>query len=88
MSNREQAGLTEMDLSTLVAILSFGSEGATSGQVAGKARFRTMSPRETAARHCIRLVAAGYAKRGGTRMFPKWRITPAGRAALANGDGK
>lgn len=45
---------------------------------------RTTSPRETAARHLIKLTKLGLAEWSGTRMWPKWRITEAGRKALSD----
>lgn len=74
--------LTELDLSVLVALQKIGTP-ETSGTIARQAGIRTMSPRETAARHCIRLTKSGLALKSGTRMFPKWEITYEGRAALS-----
>lgn len=53
--------------------------------IARMAKIHTMSPSETAARHCIKLTKAGLAEKIGTRMFPSWRITEAGRALLSTG---
>lgn len=54
------------------------------GMVAARAFIRTSSPRETAARHCINLVKLGLAEKKGTRMYPEWQITEAGRAILSD----
>lgn len=50
--------------------------------VGGAAQIRTYSVRETAARHLIKLTKLGLAEKRGTRMFPSWIITEAGRQAL------
>lgn len=53
------------------------------GIIAQRAGIRTYSPRETASRHCIRLVGLGLAEKTGTAMFPEWKLTEQGRAALS-----
>lgn len=60
---------------------------ATSRVVASEANIRTSSPSETAARHLIRLTTLGLAEKQGTRMYPCWIVTSAGRQALATSKG-
>lgn len=74
--------LTEQDRVVLSAL---GESPASSGLIARAAKIRTSSPGETAARHCIKLTKVGLAVKSGTRTFPAWAITPAGRAALQEG---
>ncbi len=73
--------LTQQDRDVLSALEMCGRE-ASAGIVAAKAWLRTSSPRETAARHLIKLTKLGLAEKTGTRMFPTWRITEAGRQAI------
>ncbi|PZO78457.1 MAG: hypothetical protein DI629_12225 [Mesorhizobium amorphae] len=73
--------LTPEDKRVLAALGCFTS--ARSYEVAHRAGIRTMSIRETGARHLIRLTKAGLAIQVGTRMSPQWQITEAGRATLS-----
>jgi hypothetical protein len=72
--------LTKQDLVILRALDAFIR--ASSREIARRADLQTSSPTETAARHLIRATKLGLAEQVGTRMFPLWRITPAGRSAL------
>jgi hypothetical protein len=83
------SALTKQDVRILQTLIYIG--GAESpGIIAAKAGLRTSSPRETAARHCIKLTKLGYAFKSGSPMFPKWEATFDGRALIAqqSGDGK
>lgn len=79
---RETPKLTKQDIVVLRAIHEAGCD--TPGIIARIADIRTSSPRETAARHCIKLTKLGLAQKAGTAMFPEWQITEAGRRALAS----
>jgi len=50
-------------------------EPMRAGQIASAAGFKTISPRETAAKYAIQLVAKGLATRHGTRSFPRWALS-------------
>lgn len=76
--------LTPQDMSVLRA-LDVSPKGHSSA-VAVAAAIKTSSPSETAARHLIKLTKLDLASQVGTRMFPIWHITPAGRAALTEGE--
>ena len=76
--------LTAQDRKVLAAL--DRHSGASSYAIAQGAGIRTMSPKETAARHLIKLTKEGLAEQTGTRMFPSWRITEAGRQSLKGGD--
>ena len=45
-------------------------------EIAHLAGIHTISPRETASRYCIQLTKDGRAEKGGTGMFPRWRLKP------------
>jgi len=45
------------------------------GIIANLAHIHTTSPRETASKFCIQLTNLGFAEKGGTPKFPKWRRT-------------
>jgi len=79
--------LTSQDRAVLEALSKY-PDGARSYAVAQKAGIRTSSPRETAGRHLIKITKLGLADSIGTRMFPVWRITEAGRTALAQVEGE
>ena len=76
--------LTAQDRKVLAAL--DRHSGASSYAIAQGAGIRTVSPKETAARHLIKLTKEGLAEQTGTRMFPSWRITEAGRQALKGGE--
>ena len=73
--------LTRQDRTILQALGEVGNMGSAH-TAARLARIKTYSPAETAARHCIKLTKLGLAEKKGTRMFPSWRISDAGRALL------
>jgi hypothetical protein len=67
-------------------VLSAIKDGAarSANRVAIEAKVGTQSPAETAARYLIALTKMGLTSKEGTRMFPKWRITDAGRTLLTS----
>lgn len=75
--------LTEQDAKILAALKPFRG-GVSSYRVGIEAKIRTSSIGETTARHLIKLTKLGLAAQTGTRMFPTWEITDAGRAALSH----
>lgn len=75
------AQLTKQDLVVLKALVEIGRP-ETPSNIAGHARIRTSAPRETAARHCIRLTGLGLAFKSGSRAYPKWEATFDGRAVI------
>ncbi|MBA8846208.1 putative ArsR family transcriptional regulator [Ochrobactrum sp. RH1CCR137] len=75
--------LTAQDRKVLAAL--DRHSGGTSYAIAKGAGIHTSSPSETAARHLIKLTKEGMAEHTGTRMFPSWRITEAGRQVLKGG---
>ena len=77
--------LTKQDIVVLAALVKAGGP-ETPGRLASNAALRTSSPRETAARHLIKLTKMGLAFKSGTAMFPKWEATFEGRAALTRGE--
>lgn len=73
--------LTKQDRLVLAELA--GLENPVSSTVlAERCNLRTYSPRETAARHAIRLASLGLAEKLGTTREPQWQITDAGRSAL------
>lgn len=72
--------LTRQDMKVLAALQDVPLRPTI---IALNAGIRTMSPRETAARHCIKLVRLGFAEKVGKPMFPEWKLSEAGRAALS-----
>lgn len=81
MNRTDDGGLTRQDRRVLEAISD--GETYTSYRVAEKLGLRTMSPRETGARHLCRLTRLGFAVQIGTRMFPKWAISSEGLSFLS-----
>lgn len=73
--------LTERQQQVLKVLDRYGLQQP--GVIAARAFIRTSSPRETAAKHCINLVKLGFARKRGTRMYPEWEITQAGRDVLS-----
>ena len=76
---------TKADRAILAALDKY-PDGVMPGILARDHGIRTMSPRETASRHLIKLTKLGLAEKDGTRVWPRWRITEAGRKALSETD--
>lgn len=74
--------LTKQDLVVLTALAKIDRPQDPS-DLARLAGIRTSSPRETAARHCIKLTGLGLAFKSGSRAYPKWEATFDGRAVIA-----